>query len=133
MKKLLSVLAFMGFFPATFAYDYPYLTFEQSDGTTTSVSVESLVLNYADGKLNITNADGTLSLTVSDLSKMYFSTSGTTGITSSTLTTDEEVEVYSSSGIFMGKFENLESARQSLNRGIYLIKTDNKTQKIAIK
>lgn len=120
-------------FASANAYEYPYLTFEQADGTLQTVSVESLVLTFTDGKLIATNADGTLSLPLTDLSKMFFSTSGTTGITAEELNADEEVEVYSASGILMGKYDNLEAARQSLHRGIYIIKTNQSTKKITIK
>ena len=36
---------------ATFADDYPYLTFETADGAKTSISTASLTINIQDGKL----------------------------------------------------------------------------------
>ncbi|MBQ9570739.1 MAG: hypothetical protein IJR30_05130 [Prevotella sp.] len=74
---------------AVFAEEYPYLTFEAVDGSKTSVSVNSLTLTVKDGKL--TAGDKTFSL--SELSKMYFSTTEATGIEKVIDTVDGAVEV----------------------------------------
>jgi hypothetical protein len=56
------------------AADYPYLTFEKTDGTKTSVSTESLTISISSSVLTA----GSASFNLADLSKMYFSESDVT-------------------------------------------------------
>lgn len=114
---------------AVFADDYPYLTFETADGNKTSVSVSSLTLTVKDGKL--TAGDKTFSL--SELSKMYFSTTETTGIENVIDTIDGAVEVFNLHGISMGKYNSMNEAAASLKTGVYVIKSKSKTIKVSVK
>ena len=134
MKRIIIILATAAILPSTaaHAYEYPYLTFEQSDGTQTTVSVEQLVLTISGENLLITNNDGSQTLPLSELSRMFFATSGTTAISDTPISANEEVEVYTVSGVHMGHFDNIAAARQSLPHGIYILKTQQSTQKITI-
>ena len=129
MKKNLLLLIAMIVTAVAYADDYPYLTFETADGTKTSVSVSSLTLSISDGKL--TAGDKTFNLT--DLSKMYFSTTDVTGIEKVIETVEGEVEVFNLRGISMGKFESMRSAASALKTGIYVIKSKSKTLKVSVK
>ena len=60
------------------ADDYPYLTFETADGTKVSVAAADLTLTISDGKLVVNN--GAQSFTLTELSKMYFSSTDVTPI-----------------------------------------------------
>ena len=104
-------------------YDYPYLTFETADGAKTSISTASLTINIQDGKLKA----GSMELTIADLSKMYFSTSDeTTGIEEVTTTTlDETADIYDLQGRKVSK--------EQMRRGIYIVKSKERTYKIAVK
>ena len=75
MKKkiLMTMFALWGVLQGAWCNDYLYLTFQNADGTTKSLSVESLSITFEDGKLMATNVDGEEALSLSDLSKMYFS------------------------------------------------------------
>lgn len=79
MKKkiLMTFVALCGLMQGAWCYDYPYLTFGTTDGTTKSLSVESLLINFENGQLLATNIDGDEILTLSDLTKMYFSNDAT--------------------------------------------------------
>lgn len=138
MKKfMLILLAAMGGTVAQ-AYEYPYLTLQKADGTATSLSVESLVITFSNGQLSATNADGTTTFTLADLSKMLFESSPTaitTAISPSAVTavTDGAVEVYSTGGMFMGRFDSMEQARCQMRPGIYVMKQNGETKKIAVK
>ena len=69
MKKiLLTVLMFCAGLTAVMAEDYPYLTFELTDGTKASVSTASLTLTMN----GTTLTTGSQSFTLTNLSKMYF-------------------------------------------------------------
>ncbi len=133
MKKLFLSLLLMTGMTAS-AYDYPYLIFKTSSGTVETVSVESLSLSISDGKLVATNSDGSVSLTLSDLSKMYFSktSEGTTDI-QTVETTVDKVQVYTLTGMSVGTFESLSQARSSLKNGIYVVKTNGKSYKLNMK
>ena len=107
------------------AADYPYLTFEMTDGQKTSVSVTSLSISIADGKLTV----GGQTFDLSSLSKMYFSTaSETTNISvvkNSQLTIDDDAEIYDLQGRKVSK--------DQMRHGIYVVKTKNGTFKVNMK
>ena len=107
------------------AADYPYLTFEMTDGQKTSVSVTSLSISIADGKLTV----GGQTFDLSSLSKMYFSTaSESTDISvvkNSQLTIDDDAEIYDLQGRKVSK--------DQMRHGIYVVKTKNGTFKVNMK
>jgi len=123
MKKILVFLSMMMGSLATFADDYPYLTFERADGAKTSISTASLTINIQDGKLMA----GSMELTLADLSKMYFSTSDeTTGIEEINVTTlDEKADIYDLQGRKVSK--------EKMRRGVYVIKAKNGVRKVNVK
>lgn len=115
------------------AYDYPYLVFQTTDGTMTAVAVESLNITSSNGNLVVTNNDGTKTFPLSTLSKMYFSTDGTTDIDSAQTSDTTEVEVVAASGVSLGKFVSFDEARKALKQGVYVVKSKEKTFKISVK
>lgn len=122
---ILGILMTVGTLP-TMAGNYPYLTFELTDGTKVSVSVSSLTLTVNGTTLKA----GSQTFTISNLSKMYFSstdeTSGATAIDELTVDDLEGKEVYDLNG------HKLDSDTQ-LPRGVYIVKSKNKTCKIVVK
>jgi hypothetical protein len=134
MKKLvLTTLITLGSLQAQ-AYDYPYLVFQNTEGTTTAFAVESLTITISDGKLVAKNAEGTQSFTLGDLSKMYFTRQADlTGISDTDTSEDEIVEVFTTGGIKLGKYLNINEAKSSLKPGLYILKSRQKTFKITIK
>lgn len=132
MKKIIfTLLALTGAMTAQ-AYDYPYLTFMTGSGTLTSLSVSSLTITVSDGQLVVTNSGGSQTFTLSDLSKMYFSTEDvSTGISSPAVT--DEVEVLTVDGISLGRFAGVEQARTALKSGTYVIKSKSKTFKMTVR
>lgn len=124
MKRvLLTFLILCTGLTTVLADDYPYLTFELTDGTKTSVSTASLTLTINGNTLTT----GSLSFTLTNLSKMYFSTSdASTGVETITSTTiDEATEIYDLQGHRVTKSQ--------MKKGVYIIKTKEKTYKIAVK
>ena len=131
-KNLLLVLLMIGT-SASYAddYTYPYLVFETAGGAKTSVAISEGTITIADGQLTI----GGQIFALSDLSKMYFSTT-TTGIAE--VAVDDNlndigcVDVYDLNGrkvLSEGDSESL----SSLPKGIYIVKSGRKTYKVAIK
>lgn len=108
------------------AGDYAYLTFETTDGAKVSVEVSSLTITISGTTLTA----GSQSFTLSNLSKMYFSTSdetsGTTGIEAvSAQELSEATEVYDLNGRKVQK--------DRLRKGVYVVKNKNGIFKIAVK
>lgn len=134
MKKLLfTTLITLGTLQAQ-AYDYPYLVFQNTEGTTTVIAVESLSITISDGQLVATNADGTQSFALADLSKMYFTQQADlTGISNASTQEDEVVEVFTTGGIKLGKYLNIKEAKTSLKPGLYILKSKQKSFKIVVK
>ena len=104
---------------------YSYLTFEMSDGAKVSVNTESLKLTISGNTLKAGNQQFTLT----NLTKMYFSTSDestTTGIeevTSATL--DDAIEIYDLQGHQVTKAQ--------MRKGVYIVRTKERTCKIVVK
>lgn len=124
MKRLLFILMMMTGTLAMQAGDYPYLTFETTDGNKVSVSTESLTLTVSGTTLTA----GSQSFTLVNLSRMYFSTSDetTTGI-SETMTADlnEVTDIYDLKGNKVSKSQ--------MQKGVYIVKTNKGTFKMTVK
>ena len=124
MKKSLLLLTFLVGVLTAHAVDYPYLTFELTDGTKASVSVSSdVTLSFSSSTLTI----GSQSFTLTNLSQMYFSAADeTTGI-SEVMTADlnEATDIYDLQGHKV--------SRDQMRRGVYIIKTNSGTFKVNVK
>jgi len=123
---ILGILVMIGTLPAM-AGNYPYLTFELTDGAKVSVSVSSLSLSVNGNTLKA----GAQTFTISNLSKMYFSSTdetngGATAIEELTADDLEGKEIYDLNG------HRLDSDAQ-LPRGVYIVKSKNKTCKIVVR
>lgn len=121
-KKLLLFMLFIGSM-ALHAEDYTYLTFETTDGAKVSVSVSSLSITISGTTLTA----GDQSFTLSNLSKMYFSSSNeTTGIESFTIADWDEIsEIYDLKGSKVSK--------DQMHKGVYVVKSKNGTHKITVR
>ena len=138
MKKtqiLLTLVAACASTALADSYKYPYLIVTASDGTETTLNAAALEITFADGKLVATNGDGTTQLTLADLASMRFSeTEGEKPEVDNvkSLSAATEVKVFTTSGIYVGKFESLAKAKASLKKGLYVISWNNKNQKLNI-
>ena len=119
----LSVQAMFHFLPKNEGNSYAYLTFEMTDGTKASVATSLLTLTFSGNMLTA----GSESFTLSNLSKMYFSnTDETTGIGEiTTVTLDDDTEIFDLQGHKITK--------EQMRKGVYIIKTKDRTSKIIVK
>lgn len=131
MRKKLLVLALLAGTLSAQADEYPYLIFETADGGRTPVEVESLTIQIVDGNL----VAGGKTFSLASLSRMFFALTpdATSGIEDLRATEDGAVEVYSLNGVSLGSYENVSAAKQSLQRGIYVVKNGSGTFKVAVK
>lgn len=125
MKKLMMLLTLMMGTMGMKAADYPYLTFELTDGSKASVSVSSdVAMTFSGTTLTI----GSESFTLTNLSKMYFSASNETsmGISALEIADSDEVEA-------IYNLQGHKVSRDQMQRGVYIIKTKKGTSKITVK
>ena len=107
------------------AADYSYLTFELTDGTKASVSVSSdVAMTFSGSTLTIDSE----TFTLTNLSKMYFSTSDetTTGISALETADSNEIEA-------IYNLQGHKVSRDQMQRGVYIVKTKKGTSKIRVK
>ena len=114
------------------AQTYDSLTFQTSDGALHSIKASELVITFSDGQMKATAGSESLSLSLTELTKMYFS--DTNGIDMAEISGSKEpVSVYGTDGRLVGTYQDMDAARASLKRGAYVLKTGDKTVKIAVR
>lgn len=131
MKKILLLTAFAILSVGAEASQYDYLTFQQTDGTMTSVASVGTTITFSDGNANITNGETATTLSLSSLDKMYFAV--TSGVIDVNTPAEGQIVAYDLTGKEVGTFRNMEELRSKLTKGVYIIKVNGKTKKIAIK
>ena len=126
MKKIVLFLTMMVGVLTAHADSYTYLTFETTDGAKASLSVEGLTLSISGTTLTA----GAQSFTLTNLSKMYFSTSDetATGISEELRVNSEEF----ASATFYDLHGKMVDKSQ-LAKGIYIVKTKSRTYKMVVR
>lgn len=133
MKKMLIIaLLAAGVLPAM-AGEYAYLVFTNTSGTTTALTVSNLSATVSGSALVVTNDDGTVNFTLTDLASMQFSMTDSVTAQENVLDGDRPVQVFSISGTSLGSFDNFVQAAQQLDKGTYAIVQSGKTQKMVVK
>jgi len=124
MKKIILFMTMMVGVLTAHADSYTFLTFETTDGAKASVSVSDLMLTIS----GTTLIAGTQSFTLTNLSKMYFSTSDetTTGISEvMKADLDEATDIYDLQGHKV--------TMAQMRRGVYIVKTKSRTYKMVVR
>ncbi len=125
MKKIILLLTVLAGTMTAQADSYTFLTFETTDGAKASVSVEKLVLTISGTTLTA----GSQQFTLSNLNKMYFSTADeTTGISEELRVNSEEMATATFYDLH-GKIVD----KSQLSKGVYIVKTKNRTYIIAVR
>ena len=132
MKKVFLLLAVCTAMMAH-ASTYNYLVFTNIEGTNTVFSVANLWLNVDGSELQVTNADGTVSVLLTALKSMQFLEDSIISAVENVLNADAAVQVYSVSGSLLGSYGSLMEAAQTLDAGAYVISNGSVTQTIVVK
>ena len=132
MRKIGMVLAMLVCVVMAQAGEYAYLVFTNAAGTKTALSVNEMTLKVNGAQLDVTNAEGTVNFTLTDLASMEFSADGLTAI-ENVLDGDAPVQVYSVNGMTLGNFSSLVQAVQQLDKGVYIMVQSGKSQKLIVK
>lgn len=124
-KSLLTIMSALFAFSA-WADDYDYLAFQKRDNSIVAFASRDIQISFFDTSTSVKTADGeTYSFTTADLVKMSFNATdnSTNAINSLLFDGVEEIELFTTSGVSVGKFSSIESASSSLPRGIYVAKS----------
>jgi len=133
MKRLLFIaLVALAASTQAMAGDYDYLLVEQSDGTKTSFTALGLTITFSDGSFVATQDGSTTTLTLTDLTKMYFSSTAS-GVKEIAAPADSQATIYTASGQLVGTFSSLSAARTLLSKGLYVVKQKGETKKLTVK
>lgn len=73
MRHLLAILITFAIGISSYADDYKYLTFVKANGLKENITAVGTVITFNDGILNAVNGSENLTMTLTDLTKMYFS------------------------------------------------------------
>ncbi|MBQ1858697.1 MAG: hypothetical protein II605_00925 [Paludibacteraceae bacterium] len=133
MRKIGMVLAMLVCTMMAQAGEYAYLVFTNTSGTTTALTVSNLSATVSGSTLVVTNDDGTVNFTLTDLAAMQFSKTDTLTALDNVLDGNQAVKVYSISGTSFGTFDNLVQAAQQLGAGAYVISNGKNSQTIVVK
>jgi len=115
------------------AGEYAYLVFVNQQNDTTALSVTDMTLRVQDNSLSVTNADGTVSFTLTDLQFMQFMTEeGQMAMRlDNVLDANAPIDVYTILGVKVAHFNSLPEAAGVLGKGSYVI-TNGKTSQTII-
>ena len=116
------------------AADYPYLVFVNQSNDTTALSVTDMTLKVNDNSLTVTNAEGTVNFTLTDLQFMQFMTAdGQMALRlDNILDANEPIDVYSILGVKVGHYDSLLEAAGVLGKGSYVITNGKNSQTIVL-
>lgn len=135
MQKIGMVLALLVCTILAKAGEYGYLVFTNTSGTTTALTVSNLSATVSGSSLVVTNDEGTVNFTLTELASMQFSTTAEQagqGI-ENILNADLPVTVFGINGTSFGTFDNLVQAAQQLGAGAYVISNGKNAQTIIVK
>ena len=132
MKNVFSLLA-LSIGLMAHASTYNYLVFTNQAGTTTAFEVSNLTLKVNGSDLQVSNADGTVNLVLTELASMQFSVDKTTTGVEDVLNADASVQVYSVTGAWLGSYGSMIEAAKCLNVGTYVISNGDQSQTVVIK
>ncbi len=130
MKKLMLFTCLCLLSIGAQAADFEYLVFTLSDGTKKAVTASNVSIQFSEENLQVSSGDDVLAtLPLASLIEMEFSNEGTTGIESvsvNQLITDSNTVIYDMNGRQM-------PSMAQLPKGVYILKSNNKTIKVSIK
>ena len=133
MRKIRMVLALLVSAVMVQAGEYAYLVFVNQQNDTTALSVTDMTLRVQDNSLSVTNAEGTVSFTLTDLQFMQFMTEdGQMAMRlDNVLDANAPIDIYTILGVKVGHYSSLPEAAAVLGKGSYVI-TNGKTSQTII-
>lgn len=125
-KTLITLLMAIGVMTLQ-AEEYTYLTFETTDGAKASVQASSTALSISGSTLTA----GTKTFTLTNLSKMYFSTTDETTTDIKSVHREVTKDLLSATEIYNLRGQRIK--REEATSGAYIVKTKRGTYKIIVR
>ena len=134
MRKIGMMLAWLVCTGMAQAGEYAYLVFVNQNNDTTALSVTDMTLKVNDNSLTVTNAEGTVNFTLTDLQCMQFMTEEgqMAQRLDNILDANEPIEVYSILGVKIGHYNSLPQSAGVLGKGSYVITNGKNSQTIVL-
>ena len=134
MKKIGLFLAMLVCAVMAQAGEYAYLVFVNQNNDTTALSVADMTLRVQDNSLSVTNAEGTVNFTLTDLQFMQFMTEEGQVAQSldNVLDANAPIDVYTILGVKVGHYNSLLEAAGVLGKGSYVITNGKNAQTILL-
>lgn len=123
-KRLLTMSVLAALSGHLMADEFGYMVFTLNDGTMKSITANGLTLSFTDGNLSAKSGNNELTIPLNSLKVMAFSKNGVTAI-GDTMADDDSEEIYDLQGHRV--------TRAEMRKGVYIIKTKNKTYKVNIR
>ena len=134
MKRFISifVLSLFTFHLSVQAGEYAYLVFVNQNNDTTTLSVADMTMSVNENSLTVTNAEGTVNFTLTDLQFMQFMTEGgqMAQKLDNVLDANAPIDVYTILGVKVGHYNSLPEAAGVLGKGSYVISNGKNSQTI---
>lgn len=134
MKKIGLFLALLVCARMVQAGEYAYLVFVNQNNDTTALSVTDMTLSVNENSLSVTNTEGTVNFTLTDLQFMQFMTEEgqMAQKLDNVLDANAPIDVYTILGVKVGNYNSLLEAAGVLNKGSYVITNGKKSQTILL-
>ncbi len=123
-KRLLTMSVLAALSGHLMADEFGYMVFTLNDGTMKSITANGLTLSFTDGNLSAKSGNNELTIPLNSLKVMAFSKNGVTAI-GDTMADDDSEEIYDLQGHRV--------TRAEMRKGVYIIKTKNRTYKVNIR
>ena len=134
MRKIGMMLAWLVCTGMAQAGEYAYLVFVNQNNDTTALSVSDMTLKVNENSLTVTNAEGTVNFTLTDLQFMQFMTEDgqVAQRLDQVLDANAPIDVYSILGAKIGHYNSLLEAAGVLGMGSYVITNGKNSQTIVL-
>lgn len=139
MKNIILSLL-LGGVSLTAAADNDYMMFQKTNGEEFSLSVDHLKITFANGAMNATDGTNSVSVALTEMKKMYFSATPTTGIVQAATATDAvsatiengqlHVTAPAGSRVSVYSLDGRQVGTQHLTKGTYLVRINQTTLKV---
>lgn len=134
-KRLLLTILLAASLLKVSATDFTYFIVETaSAGGNYTFTASGLTMDFSSdaGYVTVVQGDQSQKIALTDLTKMYFS-NDPAGIEDIKTDNGSTIKAYTTAGVSLGEFDSVESLKASLKKGVYVVKTQKQTLKLAVK
>ena len=143
MKTLFATLALALSTTSVSAQNYDFLTFQNNDNTTKSLSVDGLKITFENGNAIATVGGKSETFALDNLKKLYFTEKDVTGI-KQVVSSDDQINVTAENGhliisapegshVAVYSLDGRRVGDENLAKGVYVVRVNDRSFKIYVK